>query len=529
MKRSLFLGALAATAVSSPAFAATIEIGPSADLKAEIGKLKAGDELVLQAGTYTLNSRVGISAKGTAAMPITIRSKAGGTAHIVQTANQNVLNVDMTEYIILSGLEISGGSHGIRVDDSDFITIEDCDIHNTGDVGLSANVPNKSYQGLIFRRNHIHDTGGTGEGMYLGCNNGGCTMFDSLIEGNYIHNTDGSSVSQGDGIELKQGSYNNIIRDNVIHNTKYPCIIVYGTAGKPVNLIERNAVWACADNAIQAEADVIIRNNLILGAGGDAIHSRNHQQNQVKDLTIVHNTIVNPGTAVRTQNIAGKVVIANNAIYSQNGNAIQLSGTTTQATVKGNVGSGNVQGTSGGFDGSGNIANDFVDANYTGKRNVYPKAGSKLIGAGDTAYVEKDDYNGTQRGGVADVGAYKFDASGNPKPPVGPGFKDSPGGGGSPGTGGASGTGGSPGTGGATGTGATAGAAGGAGVGPGGATGTGAATGSGGSAAGTGGSAAKDADDDSGCGCRTAASAPATHLAWFGVLGFFAWARRRRR
>jgi hypothetical protein len=33
--------------------------------------------------------------------------------------------------------------------------------------------------------------------------------FDSLIEGNYIHHTNSADVEQGDGIEIKEGSYGN--------------------------------------------------------------------------------------------------------------------------------------------------------------------------------------------------------------------------------------------------------------------------------------------------------------------------------
>lgn len=41
----------------------------------------------------------------------------------------------------------------------------------------------------------------------------------------HIHHINGASVSQGDGIELKEGCYNNVIRDNVFHHTDYPCLI----------------------------------------------------------------------------------------------------------------------------------------------------------------------------------------------------------------------------------------------------------------------------------------------------------------
>ncbi len=110
-------------------------------------------------------------------------------------------------------------------------------IHHIGGVAVTANNPGETYQSLTFRHNHIHHTGGHGEAFYLGSNSkpDGSTdgyIFDSVIENNYIHDLIGGTVSQGDGIELKDGSYDNIVRDNVIHDTNYPGIIVYDADGK---------------------------------------------------------------------------------------------------------------------------------------------------------------------------------------------------------------------------------------------------------------------------------------------------------
>ena len=529
MKKLAILSSLSTLLVSGSALAATYEIAPGANLGQEIAKLKAGDELVLKGGTYTLTSKLTVSVAGTSAAPIVIRSKDGETAHITRDASQNVINVENTQYVVLRKLEVSKGSHGIRITSSSHITVEDCHIHDTADVAVSANVGGSKYQGLILRRNHIHHTNGTGEGMYLGCNNDGCQMFDSLIEGNYIHHTNQATVSQGDGIEIKQGSYNNIVRDNVIHDTNYPCILVYGTAGKAVNLLERNAMWNCGDHGIQAEADAIIRNNLVLGAKADGIRNQNHQQQSVEDLTIVHNTVLNAGDALRSDGIKSNVIIANNALYSQGGNALRAAGTLSALTVAGNIGMGTTQGVSGGFTGGGSLSADFVDAAFGGaKLNVFPKAGSKLIAAGDTKYVVSDDFNGTARGGVADVGAYKF-AAANPGWTVGAGFKDKTASGGSGGTGGTGGgsSGGAAGSssGGAAGS-ASGGAAGGGGA-AGSSSGGAAAGGAGAGGTGTGGAQSGGSDDDGGCGCRTAPTGTSFGWAALSALGLLLLRRRR--
>lgn len=491
---SLALGAL--LLASAPAFAEIKEITPADDLIQAANSLMPGDELVLAGGTYDITPYFAITVNGTPQAPIVIRAKDGETPVITRPdANQNTINIVGSTYLVLRGLEVKGGSHGIRINASSFITVEACHIHDTGDVALSANVPGSQFQGLQLLRNHIHDTGGTGEGMYLGCNSNGCQMYDSLIEGNYIHHTNGPDVSQGDGIEIKEGSHDNIVRDNVIHDTNYPCIITYSTVqnGGP-NILERNLLWACGDHGIQSAADAVIRNNIILGAAADGIRNQPHQAGSPANLQIVHNTILAPqNNAIRSDGIVGSVLIANNAVYAQSGSAIRVAGDLAALVVSGNVGLGGTQGIAAGYKDGGGLATDFVAANFGNDvpNDVFPTVGSALPGAGDEAHVVADDFNGTQRQSIPDVGAYKFDAAGNPGWVLQAGFKDvtgSMGSGGSGGSGGGSGTGGS-GMGG-DGTGASGG-------------GQGAAGGSGGAEGGAGGGDSSGGGSG-GCGCRTA-------------------------
>lgn len=66
---------------------------------------------------------------------------------------------------------------------------------------------------------------GTGEGLYIGCNDAGCTVSESVFEYNFIHDLGGT---QGDGIEIKTGSWGNTVRGNVIVGAGYPAITMYG-------------------------------------------------------------------------------------------------------------------------------------------------------------------------------------------------------------------------------------------------------------------------------------------------------------
>ncbi|MCC7387099.1 MAG: right-handed parallel beta-helix repeat-containing protein [Deltaproteobacteria bacterium] len=407
---------------------AQVEIGPADDVEAAIGQLAPGGELVLRGGTYTLTGRFTFSVMGTEAAPILIRAKAGERPHLHRPLDdQNIIDLDVAEYVTIQGIEFSGGSAGLRITRARALTIQECEIHDTGDVAVRAN-DSGTYDSLRILRNHIHHTNGTGEGMYLGCNNNACRVANSLIEGNYVHDTNGPSVSQGDGIELKEGGYNNVIRDNVIHDTNYPCILTYSAVGNGApNIIERNVMWGCGDHGIQSAADAIIRNNIILGAAGDGIAMQPHQAGTPSNLVVVHNTILNATSdAISLRGVTGSVVIANNAAFAQQATAINVvSGNLSGVVVAGNVGQGGVAGVNGGFV-AGSIAQDFVAASYSGTtpNDVFPAAGGGLLGAGDSARVPLDDFNGSLRQGVADVGAYAFTPAGNPGWILQPGFKD---------------------------------------------------------------------------------------------------------
>jgi hypothetical protein len=217
-----------------------------------------------------------------------------------------------------------------------------------------------------------------------------------VIEGNYIHHLVGPTVSQGDGIEIKDGSWGNLIRDNVIHDTQFPGITVYGTDGKRRNVIERNAIWNSGDHGIQAAADAIIRNNVVRNTEGFGIYSRNHQSAVVGNLEIVNNTVLDDSSirVIAPDQFSGPVRIANNAVSGQ----LRLP---QHRSLR-------------------------VLANTGGIDELFPTAGSPCRGAAETKYLPGDDFNGSPRDGAADTGAYRFAPGGNPGWSIGPDFKPLP-------------------------------------------------------------------------------------------------------
>lgn len=139
-----------------------------------VAALLPGDQLVIPAGTYSVDKFWDISVSGTAEAPVWIVAEEG--AQVVLTrpdARQNVLNIGQcgpVHHLCLRGVEITGGSHGLRLGHCSEVWIDQCHIHHTGSVCLSAN--SADTRRLFLTRNHNHHGGGHGEGMYLGANNG---------------------------------------------------------------------------------------------------------------------------------------------------------------------------------------------------------------------------------------------------------------------------------------------------------------------------------------------------------------------
>ena len=443
------VGGLLLLSGGAPAHADIYELTPRDDwfsvLQGE--GLQPGDEVILAAGEYRDARRLVIGHRGTAERPVVIRAADGATAILRRPdERQNSIDIQGAQFLVLRGLEITGGSTGIRLSKSErhpcrFVTLENLHIHHVGGPAITANHGGNAYEGLVFRRNHIHHTSGHAEGFYLGVNNAddGSTagyIFNSRIEGNYIHDITGPQVLQGDGIEIKDGSYNNVVCDNVIHDTNYPGIIVYGTDGKAPNVIERNAIWNAGDHGIQAAAEAVIRNNVIWNSRGDGIYSRAHQSARVGNLQIVHNTVLggpSGGAALRLalddqEPPQGPVLIANNAFFAAEGGvALRLPAAAAaqgRITLAGNVGRGAAEGLPASaslqlWNPRGELARDLDD-------HRFPRAGSALLGAADARFGVADDFNRTPRGNRRDVGAFVFDERGNPGWTPQPGFKELP-------------------------------------------------------------------------------------------------------
>lgn len=357
--------------------------------------LKPGDRLVIQAGEYSVARLWNLDCSGQENLPIWIEAAEGAKVIVTRPdSKQNIVNVGVTQHVKflrVRGIEFRGGSHGIRIYDCSNFCLDNCEVHRTADVAVSANSRNTEQLYLIA--NKIHDTSGTGEGMYLGGNDGSVIMHHSVIALNHIFNCGGM---QGDGIEIKQGSWGNRIVANIVHDCNYPCITVYGTAGKARNIIERNLCYNSQNNVMQVQGEALVQNNVLINGANSAFATTDHQGKTI-NLTVVHNTMLNRTHAFRgnSWNDREGMILANNVIYSLEANAMHFPNGSKGAIIEGNVLRGGkvVDGNT-----QGRGLEDFLQASWdASKLDVRPAKDNKLFQNSSARYKTELDHAGKPR------------------------------------------------------------------------------------------------------------------------------------
>ncbi len=369
------------------------------NLRSVLQNAEPGDLIRIHGGRYEVNSSFRVNLDGTEANPITIEAAEGETVHVHQATNkQNLIDVDRGSWFTIRGLEFTCTGLGLRLHDVHHGYVVGNHIHDTGGTAVAMN--SRDTHHMYFVDNHIHDTAVHGEGFYLGANNAQYITHHTYVVGNHIHDTKNSD--QGDGIEIKEGSYACVISDNVIENTHYPCILVYGTRGNPErNIIERNICIGTDDYCIQAASDAIVRNNILIDGKNGCMAVQPHQSSRPMNMTIVNNTMINSGICLQTrawnESSTVNILVANNVMVSTSGSFIAGNLGNSELVFRANHQAESLTGL-------------FVDLNLTGtKRDATPKAGSPLLSAGNADDEPDDDYNKKERTGGVEIGAVDVD------------------------------------------------------------------------------------------------------------------------
>ncbi|HSD88844.1 MAG TPA: right-handed parallel beta-helix repeat-containing protein [Kofleriaceae bacterium] len=402
--------------------AATRVVFAGEDLFAILQALVPGDVVEVHAGIYT-SPGVQVTWSGTQAQPIIVRAAPGERPVLQGNPSFNLFDL-YGSWFTLRGFELTGADIGIRLHGTDHGTLDDLRLHALTNEGLTCNNVNQPCVAMTLRRLEIFGTMGIGTGIALGCPDGSCSPTNTTVEGCFIHDLGGTT---GVAIFADVGASALAIRDNVIVRVPGPGIQTAGTTLGTRTTIERNLVYGTTqDNGIQIEGQVIVRNNIVIGAAAYGIYS-NQGQLPPDDAEIVHNTVIGLGGesgCFKTNNwdTSTGQIVANNAFYCPASVAVDIAAGAPGAVFANNI----VLGSSNAPGGVINGASMAADLGDPSTAMVYPPTGSAMIDAGDPAHTAGDDFNGLIRAAPPDVGAYEHTTAGNPGWRIVEGFKPLP-------------------------------------------------------------------------------------------------------
>ncbi|MBX3206034.1 MAG: right-handed parallel beta-helix repeat-containing protein [Labilithrix sp.] len=476
-------------ALAARAEAAIVPVSNPTELRAAIAAAKAGDEIVLAAGTYAISGpNLSCSASGTPAQPIVVRSATPLAAKLELSTVEGFLVSGPSWHF--EGLDVVGTcatdstcEHAFHVvgDATGFVLRNSRVVDFNAQLKVNATLvgaPKIPHGGLV-ENNELFDTRARNTGNPVTKLNID-TGDDWIVRANYIHDFHRLNGTTSYGAFMKSGGKNGLFERNLVLCTKDDA-----TPGSHVGLSfggggTGNAFCAPAFDgnvpcAVEHEGGTM-RNNVIANCSALGIYI-----NRGKDTKVLHNTLIaTSGVDFRYE--------------------------TTTGESRGNVLTGIVRNRDGSTHTAANdlpnIAQATFEAMYTAPLvGDLRKKGdlSALLGKGPANPDVPNDYCARTRGGAWDLGALQHSLGDCTTVPPPPGSGPSPGadaGASSP-----SGDGGSSG-------GADAG------------DGTTNGSGAGGDPAG--------ADEPSGCGCRAARSDDAPTFALVAAAAALALARRRR-
>lgn len=278
---------------------------------------QAGDEIIIDAGTYVSSSSTGAayyysSADGTAANPITIRSNSStNKAHLKGSSisSGTVLRIE-GDYWIVKDLEISTGLKALVFDNSNHSTAINCDLHNVGNEAL--HVRDGSDYVTIDGCN-IYNTGnvnpGYGEGIYIGTDKGSWDKYDPYCDYTTVKNcTIGPNV-RAETLDIKEGTQETVVEYNTLNATgisganysdsfidlkgvrtyvRYNTFNRNGesTVDKGIAAVNRSVELSCYEHAIHDNVfnmDIASNNILEAYAGTSEVYGWNNTRNPSGD------------------------------------------------------------------------------------------------------------------------------------------------------------------------------------------------------------------------------------------------------
>ncbi|GEM_PF-1723644 len=298
---------------------------PWATVSYGVNRIYSGDTLLVKPGHYEGPIYIYSRMSGKPDQPTMIRSIEPGKA-VLRGAGINSGRVKITgvSNLVFDGFGVTDWNQGIYVEASTNVVVRNCEVFGIGQDGIHV-MANSEY--VTIEDCSVHDTGQSslnGEAIYIGTGSAGPVdnSHHITVRNNTVFDIPTDRFG-GEAIELKPGTHDCVIEGNTIYNsrgsTNWVGAIEVGESrlgvqnwpANPDHIIRNNVLHDVA-TAIRAGTGCQVYNNLIYGVSEGAFGI--YVDNQAGDSHprfIYHNTIdVNPEAAVR--HVAGEVDIRNN-------------------------------------------------------------------------------------------------------------------------------------------------------------------------------------------------------------------------
>lgn len=431
----------------SPALGASLELSPGDDLASLTASLQPGDELVFTDGTYVLEERLSWTGQGTEAAPIVLRAAEGATPVLELSGGEDgdhpggIVRISESAWLELRGLHLRGDDGwtdpedrftGLELADSSDILLSDLRVGQTGSTAIDISGDSAR---ITLRDTEVHDVL-DGDGVDVGCGDGGCAVTELVLERLWIHDLLGLDDN---GLALRHGTQGAVVSDTVVHDVGGRGVYLGSTDGGEANSFEGGAVWATGGEGVRVQGAARVRNSLVFMTGAEGIEVDDPGRGAFGDVVVAFNTVVDTADwALQVEDQLGRsgMVISGNALCNPLGLGVSFDATTPEdpadtgfvpehdVWVQGNVVCGYIEGVTADELTAGQGWQDYLDV---AGWDLYPRDGGALVGGGSVgseAWVPEVDFNGLPRDGTGpDAGAYEWSGAENPGWRVQEGFK----------------------------------------------------------------------------------------------------------
>lgn len=202
-----------------------VQVSTSEQLTSAMANAQPGDVINLADGTYTGKTKIGnytggfATAKaGTADKPIVLTGSRKAIITGGGLGGRYGLYLVGANYWQIKGISVTEATKGIVLDGSNFVTIENVEVYNTGQEGIhlrafsSDNLVRNNVVRLTGQKNATY-----GEGLYVGsANSNWGTYTGGKPDKSDRNQLIGNVISQtgAESIDIKEGTSNGLIKDN---------------------------------------------------------------------------------------------------------------------------------------------------------------------------------------------------------------------------------------------------------------------------------------------------------------------------